>query len=250
MKNHQPYLFKKNNTRYLLFTKGGEPHVFSDGQKISFESIFIKNLDNNEEKILFDFPDVIECNPVFFQKNGKNYISYIRSKVLTEDTITDYIPFRDFSLYKVEVDNDFNVIGEHTLIKQYSYSGFENEDLLIYSSYEYRDIMINIEDKSTNKNLKYKITQIVANVPAFRIVPVFGYKNAIIITSAALESSVLIKDIYDLYSFNKLTNKEKRNIYKCSILDNLLVYAIKTGEDFEDRDLVFEEGFDITQYFI
>jgi len=77
----------------------------------------------------------------------------------------------------------------------------------------------------------------------FRVIPVFEMENSIIITSARLEDSFLVADVNNFYNFKRLVNREKRKIYKCTFLEDLLVYAIKTGEDFEDRDLVFENGF-------
>jgi hypothetical protein len=245
MINHQPYLFKKDNNNFLLLTKGGEPTLFYNGNKISFESIFVRNLSNNEEKKLFNFIDQIECNPVYFEENNKKYISYIKSHSITSENIETYNPLNAFSLFKVEIDDNFNVIGEHTLVHASSYSGFENHKFIIHSSLNINQIVLNVYDKLLSNNFNLNISQFVAFHPFFRVIPVFQYENSVILTSAALEDSILIYDIHDIYNFKRIVNKDKMKIYKCSFLEDLLVYAIKTGEDFEDRDLVFENNFSI-----
>jgi len=243
MKNHQPYLFKKNDNKFLLLTKGGEPTVFSNNRKISFESIYARDLTTNEDKKLFNFANQIECNPVYSEEGDKKFISYIKSPELTEETLDNYNPLTDFSLYRVEIDNDFNVIGEHRLIAPGAYTGFENHKLLIYSFLQGSRIFLSITHKQSNNTSGVDITNVVGGVPMFRVIPVFEMENSIIITSARLEDSFLVADVNNFYNFKRLVNREKRKIYKCTFLEDLLVYAIKTGEDFEDRDLVFENGF-------
>ena len=239
MKTHQPYLFKKNNDKFLLFTKGDATKTYEsfDGVMLTFESIYVKNLDTQQEKKLFDFEEHIECNPVYFEEQGKKYISYIKSNNLSES------PATIFHLYKVEVNDDFDTIGEHILLKENTYSGFENEQYVVFSELEHYQIFLIFMNKETQERKKFRITQLVDQQPLFRVVPVYGQLNSVLLTSATSEMTAYIADINNFYNFKVVLNKDKKPVYKCSILDDLLVYAVKIGLNREDRELVFEEAF-------
>ena len=239
MKTHQPYLFKKNNERFLLCTKGDATKTYEsyDGVTLTFESIYVKNLDTLQEKKLFDFEEYIECNPVYHEEDGKKFISYIKSNNLSES------PATIFDLYKVEVDDDFNTIGDHVLLKEKTYSGFENEQYIVFSELEHYQIFLIFIDKKTKERKQFKITQLVDQLPLFRVVPIFDKPNSIFLTSATSEMTAYIADINNFYSFKKVVNKDKKPVYKCSALDDLLVYAVKIGPNREDRELVYEDGF-------
>jgi hypothetical protein len=239
MKTHQPYLFRKNNERFLLFTKGDATKTYEsfDGVTLTFESIYVKNLDTQQEKKLFDFEEHIECNPVYFEEQGKKYISYIKSNNLSESPVTI------FDLYKVEVDDNFDTIGEHILLKENTYSGFENEQYVVFSELEHYQIFLIFMNKKTQERKKFKITQLVDQQPLFRVVPVYGQLNSVLLTSATSEMTAYIADINNFYNFKVVLNKDKKPVYKCSVLDDLLVYAVKIGLNREDRELVFEEAF-------
>jgi len=241
MKTHQPYLFRKNNERFLLFTKGDATKTYEsfDGVTLTFESIYVKNLDTQQEKKLFDFEEHIECNPVYFEEQGKKYISYIKSNNLSESPVTI------FDLYKVEVDGDFNTIGDHVLLKENTYSGFENEQYVVFSELEHYQIFLIFLNKETQERKKFKITQLVDQQPLFRVVPVYGQLNSVLLTSATSEMTAYIADINNFYNFKTVINKDGMPVYKCSVLDALLVYAIKAGPHREDRELIHEENFNL-----
>ncbi len=176
---------------------------------------------------------------MYFEEQGKKYISYIKSNNLSESPVTI------FDLYKVEVDNDFNTIEEHVLLKENTYSGFENEQYVVFSELEHYQIFLIFLNKETQERKKFKITQLVDQQPLFRVVPVYGQLNSVLLTSATSEMTAYIADINNFYNFKTVINKDGMPVYKCSVLDALLVYAIKAGPHREDRELIHEENFNL-----
>ena len=77
----------------------------------------------------------------------------------------------------------------------------------------------------------------------YRIIPVYQNKNYFLITASINKEDVSIVVKSDLSSYCVLKNKENKNVYKSTILNNKIVYTVKNANSglVEDRSLVEEE---------
>lgn len=233
--SHQPYLFKHKNKNFMAFCKKEKIIKLLRGER-NFEfvvwNIYIKDLETNIDKKIFSINDRIECNPSIFYENGEAYLSFIASVSINNDT-----KLFNYQLKKIKIDENFNLISEEEDVMP-AMSGFET-DKKIYSfsflsGFEY----IFEIDKEKCTTISLDISSITNQFG--RVIPIYNSSNYII-TDSLTQRSFFIENNHT-FNPKQIKNKEGKKVYKCSILDNIIAYALKTGE-FEDRDIVIEEGY-------
>jgi len=229
--SHQPFLFKHNNQMHLIYCEKNNTLIINQ-MPIIIWSIFVLNLETNTKKRIFNIENRIECNPSVRYENNSIILNYIASNIIEEK-----IESIDYFLYRTILDNDFNIIREEQqLIK--TFSGFETLTDIYYFSlrggYEY----INIQNKDTNNENILNISSITNGLA--RIIPIFNSNN-FIVTDPYTQRSFYIQDNFT-NDPPQIKNNQHQSIYKCSILDNTISYAVKK-QDLENRDIIIEEGY-------
>jgi hypothetical protein len=232
---HQPFLFKNNNKDYMLYCKKEKtiniikPHkTFS----LAVWNIYIKDLQNEIDKKIFNIENRIECNPSFFIENNELFLSFISSVVIDNNTKS-----LNYFLKKVKLDQNFNLISEEEDVVS-AMSGFETDSKIYCFSYLSSFEYIFEIDKQTSITKQLDISSIANEFG--RIIPIFNSNNYIV-TDSLTQRSFLIENNFTSTP-KQIKNNKGDSIYKCSILDNKLAYAIKK-EDFEDRDIIIETGY-------
>lgn len=243
---HQPFLFKKDNKIKLL-------HCQSEKEdKITYSrpwKIFLKDLDSGEiSKINTPFNKIkkskneaiIECNPSLYELDDKFFFTYIKG--VPE-------PSLKYHLVQYEVpDLDFNKIKNFIILKTNVFSGCVVNNK-IYSLEHQIGKTILIEDL-LNKNLLDSISSDLFDFESITRVNSIFKQNKLIVTGLDKKprSRTNKLPIYKSYIYNtdekciekELLNKNGESLYKSSIIDNKLAYALKL-KGFEDRRIEIED---------
>ena len=243
---HQPFLFKKDNKIKLLHCQSKEE------DKITYSrpwKIFLKDLDSGEVlKVNTPFNKnkitkneaIIECNPSLYELDGKFFFTYIKG--VLEPTLK-------YHLVQYEVpDLDFNKIKNFMILKNNIFSGCV-VDNKIYSLANKIGKIILIEDL-LNKNLLGSISRDLFDFESITRVNSIFKENKLIVTGLHKKprSRTNKLHIYKSYIYNtdeksiekELLNKNGESLYKSSIIDNKLAYALKL-KGFEDRRIEIED---------
>ena len=244
---HQPFLFKKADKIKLLHcqSKQEDKIIYSRPWKI-----FIKDLDSGGiSKINTPFNKIssknrseaiIECNPSLYELDGKFFLTYIKGVFeagLKYDLVQYEVP-----------DLDFDKIKDFTILKSNIFSGCVVDNKIYSLAHQIGKIIL-IEDFS-NKDLLDSISSDLFNFESITRVNSIFKQNKLIVTgldkkpkSRTNKLSVYKSYIYDIDKKcieRELLNKNGESLYKSSIIDNKLAYALKL-KGFEDRRIEIED---------
>lgn len=243
---HQPFLFKQGDKIKLLHCQSKQEDTITYSRPWK---IFLKDLDSGEilkintpfNKIKINKNEaIIECNPSLYELDGKFFLTYIKG--VLEPTLK-------YHLVQYEVpDLDFNKIKNFIILKTNVFSGCVVNNK-IYSLDHKIGKTILIEDL-LNKNLLDSISSDLFNFESITRVNSIFKQNKLIVTGLDKKprSRTNKLSIYKSYIYNtdekriekELLNKNGESLYKSSIIDNKLAYALKL-KGFEDRRIEIED---------
>ena len=233
--SHQPYLYSYLNNKYLLYCYADHESSLlfnTEEYKIKLWKIHLKLLFGSQYKDIIlptitNYQDygniVLECNPHIYQnfETGELYLCYTAG---FQKHSTSHI---EYHLCKVKI-NDLPVFdidnSTFEVIKQ-TFTGTLFNDMIIYVGSDktnHKSVLMKNNDIIDIKELKYN--------HIYKITNVFNTENFIITYSA--EDDTNHSHILDshLQPIREITNTAGSPVYKCSLLDNLLVYAGGDGD--------------------
>lgn len=239
---HQPFLFKKNNKIKLLYCQSEEGDNITSARPWK---IFVKDLDSEQIlKINTPFSKIfsgdknnalIECNPSLHKLGNSFFLTYIKGVL--------YPPLK-YNLVQYEVpDLDFNKIKNFNILKSNIFSGCVLNKK-IYSLKGQGGKVILIEAFFKRSDAPESINCEDFNFQSFIRVNSIFEQNKLIITGLSKEPNSIHKSY--IYNVDKkcvereLLNKNGDSLYKSSIIDNKLAYAIKLN-GFENREIQIED---------
>jgi len=229
--SHQPFLFTHNNQLHLAYCEK-EKIITINKISVAIWNVFILNLETNIKKKIFNVQNRIECNPCVRYENGNVVLNFVASDALTSNaTMIRYY------LKSVVLDDSFNALTEEQQIVE-TFSGFETQQNILSFALECRYEYIAVENKTTSAKSMLDISSI-SNGFA-RIIPIFN-TSEFIVTDPHTQRSFYIKDNFTSNP-PQIKNNKHESVYKCSILNNIIAYAIKK-QDFEDRDIIIEDSY-------
>jgi len=236
----QPFLYRSQNSNYMLYCHSDKVNNFYYHGYYAARpwKVYWKDLESQETRIVQTVryhakygSSIIECNPHTYPENpstlfwnagfclGGNHpiVYYLVSMQATDSTFANF----DLDTFKI-IKQCFTgtLINNEFLIRQ---TGFKNAKLQIpdgslidFDSLGFRHIL--------------KINRIY-NTDKYILTGEDVDKNAF---------SVLLNEDFSLHK--RITNTLNQDVYKCSLLDNQLVYTSKDeAEEIETRTLHFEE---------
>lgn len=214
--------------------------VFGSPYDLRGWKIYHKNL-NDDNGVVVDTPQhhpeygevILECNPHPVIINNEIYLYYTAGFYKQPNSPIKYKLCSIRSQNMVFSSLDHN--SWTTIIDAFSATRYM--DNLIFSK------------KINNKSILYKqdlatgdVSEIVVDALIdqwiYKINKIFN-ENLMIITTP--DQSILLND--NLSYIKNITNNQNQNIYKCSILDNVLAYTIKHNDSRlqESRSIVIED---------
>tara|TARA_R110000868_G_scaffold129251_1_gene337827 strand:- start:129 stop:1103 length:975 start_codon:yes stop_codon:yes gene_type:complete len=230
---NQPFLFLNNDNKECLFYCEAEKtitlHFGNDYEITPWKVALIVDgvkTDIQLPRLLSEFGDiVIECNPHIIVENESPVFYYVAGFLLNEGSPIIYY------LCSLETDWEFKEFKNLKIIKN-TFSG----------------TIINNEIISTNHFGRLNVRDIIYDSfgdieHIYRIIPIYQNKNYFLITASINKEDVSIVVKSDLSLYCVLKNKENKNVYKSTILNNKIIYTVKNVNSslVEDRSLVEEE---------
>lgn len=244
----QPYLFVNTNTVDMLYCYADHSIDLSFGQSsyvIRPWKIKKFNLTNETstdlQTMLFDNEYgrvALECNPHIRLNNGEVKLCYTAGFMKTDnDPIKYYLCSMTADNLNLDNLRDFTVIH-----KTFSGTLLNSNELLFVDKVYGKDVLAK---KNLNSNIANIINTEYLNLSEIlRITTVYN-SDQIIITGKNKEQtyvSYLLNS--DLSIDYIITNLYNMNVYKCSMLNNLLAYTVRNdsygSEDVESRSIVVE----------
>lgn len=232
---NQPFLFLNEiQQKNLLYCYSDSLKELCFGHKFYINpwKIYIKN--NEEDKIEAKTPTeienygkvILECNPHLFYKDNQLYLGYIAGISNGKNTPVIY--------YYLNSKTDLNIstFYDTVVVKQAFSAAYIKNNLFFTKKTSNGDVLVKNEDY-LHLNLQLNIKNI------YRICPIFNNDNFFILTF-----SDNISDQSWLFQSEgspvmEIKNSNNESIYKCSILNNKLIYTKKTSP--EDRILIEED---------
>lgn len=233
--NNQPFLFlNESQQKNLLYCYSENLKELFFGNKFDINpwKIYIKNFEENE--FILNTPTIIEnygkvileCNPHLFYKNNQLYLGYIAGISNGKNTPVIY--------YYLNSKTDLNLssIYETTVIEKAFSAAYIKDNLFFTKKTPNGDVLIKNET-FVHFNLNLNIKNI------YRICPIFNNNNFFILTfsNETTDQSWLFHS--DGQPIIEIKNSNNESVYKCSILNNRLIYTKKVG--IEDRILIEED---------
>jgi hypothetical protein len=231
---HMPFLFSYKGIEYMLYTSA---RILIDNY-MPWETYCI-NLTNGEQWKI-NTPQSgndIQCSPSVFEENDKLIFTHIGST--TNDNGSKFYEF-----YKL---NDFSDLQGNGVYKSQGrmMKGAENKKYIVKHIKQYTfekgiEERLEFYEKESNA-LVFEEREELDNI--VRVVSVFNSENLFIITSR--RNNDYISYILDIESNNReLIQVDGQSVYKCSIYNGVLAYAVKE-DGFEERHIEFTENFDL-----
>lgn len=232
MKN-QPFLFlNENKEKCLLYCNSEQKKELFFGKVFYIDpwKIYYKNYNGiffelNTPKELEGYGKVIlECNPHLFYKENQLHIGYTAGFSKGKNTPIIYY------YLNAKINSDFSVIYDTQVIKKTFSGSYINEDLYYVKKTPEKDFLIKNENiLNLDLNIKF----------IYRICPIFLNKSFFIITFSDEK-----KDQSWIFSAEgvpiiEIKNLNNESIYKCSILNEDLIYTKKVNKN--ERILVEEK---------
>ena len=239
--SHQPYLYSYLNNKYLLYCYCDHESSLlfhTEEYKIKLWKIHLKLLFGQNRDIILptinNYKDygniVLECNPHIYQnfETGISYLCYTAGFQKNETAHIEYF------LCRVKI-NDLSTLDiDNTTfeILQKAFTGTIFSENIIYEAVNktnHTSVLMK-NNEIIDINLKYNHIYKIANV--------FDTKNFIITYSTEDNSQHSCVLDSNLQPIREIKNSLGESVYKCSLLDNLLVYACGDGDS--DRYLKLE----------
>jgi len=244
----QPYLFVNSNTVDMLYCYADH----SIGLRFGNSSYVIRpwkikklNLTNETsvdvQTTLFDNEYgrvALECNPHIRSSNGEVKLYYTAGFIKTEnDPIKYYLCSMTADNLNLDNLRDFTVIH-----KTFSGTLLNSNELLFVDKVYGKDVL-------ARKNLSFNTADIINTeyldlAEILRITTVYNSDQVIITGKSKEQTYVSYLLNSDLSIDHIITNSYNMNIYKCSLLNNLLAYTVRNDsygpEDVESRSIVIE----------
>jgi hypothetical protein len=244
----QPYLFANANTVDMLYCYADHSINLSFGQSsyvIRPWKIKKLNLVNETstdlQTTLFhnEYGRVaLECNPHVRSNNGEVKLYYTAGFMKTDnDPIKYYLCSMTADNLNLDNLRDFTVIH-----KTFSGTLLNTNELLFVDKVYGKDVLVR---KNLSSNMADIINTEYLNLSEILRITTASNSDKVIITGKSKEQtyiSYLLNS--DLSIDHIITNLYNINIYKCSILNNLLAYTVRNdsygSEDVESRSIVIE----------
>ena len=231
---NQPYLFfNKNNEECLFFCKAEKTITLQFGNNYEITpwkiALFVNGIEIEIKLPTLQFAHgrvVIECNPHIIIKNELPIFYYVAGFMLNPGAPILYY------LCSLETNWQFSEFKNFKIIKQ-TFTGTVINDKIITGN---KEGQLFVED------IVYEPFANIGSI--YRVIPIHANKNYFLITVSLTngeDTSFVVSN--DLNFYSVLKNKKNKNIYKCSILQNKIIYTVKNtnGGAIEDRSLVVEE---------
>jgi hypothetical protein len=237
----QPYLYKIENNKYLLYCFADSVRTLIYGNEYSLRpwKIKHKNLDNGED-IVLSTPThidgygetILECNPHLIIYNNNRYLYYTAGFCLGDNYPINYYLCR---LLANNLDNDYLENQSLEILKNTFTGTYFNQHILY-------------QKRNTNKTYLYldnsdtAISLAVDFLDILKINPIFN-SNKLIVTGQTMDGSMRSFLLSNNYAIEReILNNTGMSIYKCSIMDDTLIYTVRHNDvsDIESRSLVTE----------
>lgn len=258
--SHMPFLFNHNDNKYLLYCEKekdlsmliGFENPNSDTPFPLYTNfigwaVHIKNLDTGEVKKIPTPESDLDCNPSIFFENGKMLLSYIASNIITHPySDGDRMQCLKTSLRTIELNEDFSPkLETESVVQDQTWTGIVTDKYVIYRNNE--SVAGPCSFTVINKDTKEQKTLSAKNQRmTYRTNPIWGESDKFILTfdMEVAEDYKNASIVIDLNTTQQQliirTNDPEMpdgnlDIYKCSILDDKLIYSkknkYKAGEE-------------------
>lgn len=227
---HQPYLY----SNLLLYCFAENPIKLIFGGEYEIIPWKIWKRDSNGIESVINTPTsgihgniILECNPHILNKNNNLYLGYTAGFNQGNDTPLIYY------YVNIPIDLNLNIIGDMEIITQSLSSCFVQGNLL---SIDHTDLIPKfvINEEFFKLPFQYKFIYRITNI---------SNDNSRFIMTVSDENDVYRSYLLDLNlnnNFKEIKNLANESIYKCSILNNKLVYAVKDSPNEEARTIIEE----------
>jgi len=229
---HQPYI----SSNFLLYCFAENPIKLNFGGEYELVpwKIWKKNSNGIESEINTPqngiYGDVIlECNPHIINKDNNLYLGYTAgfNNGLNTPIVYYYI--------NIPIDDNLNIIGDMSIITK-SFSSCFIQDKLLSIDHKHGNDKLIINEELFKLPFEYQFI--------YRVTNIFNDQNKFIVTVAD-ENNIYHSYLLDFNNnFKEIKNLANESIYKCSILNNKLAYAVKNSSKEEAR-IIIEETFPI-----
>jgi hypothetical protein len=225
---HQPYL----SSNFLLYCSAENSIKLNFGGEYELVPWKIYKKDSNNIESEINTPKygplgniILECNPHLLTKDYTLYLGYTAgfNQGLETPIVYYYI--------NIPIDSNLNIIGDMNVITR-SFSSCLIQNKLFSIDHKSGEDKLIVDDELFKLPFEYKFI--------YRITNVFEQEGRFIITVSDADN------IYRSYlidfnnNFKEIKNLAGDSIYKCSIYNNKLVYAVKDTTDQEARRIVEE----------
>lgn len=243
----QPYLYSIDNQQQLLYCFAnntvqlvyGNPYLIRPW-KIRHINLFTNiSFEINTPRSHTEHGNVVlECNPHIsivddvvrlnyvagFNKGDNHPIHYFLS----------YVRFTDLT-FQTPIDTQINLLKN-------TFTGYCYDNIIIYNSQQKFDGKLVKENINTGEQTIIDLSSI-GFTSILRVSKIYN-NNYFIITGQKIDNSFASVLVDQNFVFIKtILNANNENIYKCTLLNNHLIYTIReeSSEEIEKRSLVQEE---------
>jgi hypothetical protein len=225
---HQPYL----SSNFLLYCSAENSIKLNFGGEYELVPWKIWKKDSNNVESEINTPKygiygdiLVECNPHILIKDNNLYLGYTAgfNQGLNTPIVYCYI--------NIPIDSNLNIIGDMNIITR-SFSSCLIQNKLFSIDHKHGHDKLIVNDELFKLPFEYKFI--------YRLTNVFEQEDRFIITVSDLDGVYRSYLIDFKGNFKEIKNLAGDSIYKCSIYNNKLVYAVKDSEDKEARRIVEE----------
>lgn len=241
----QPYLYNTNDMDQLLYCYADAPIslIFGNEYLIKPWKIKYKNL-TNDISLVVNTPNsdsiygsvILECNPQIIYKNNLFYLYYTAGFNKGDNEPILY----HLCCAKFNDSNLQNLVGSIDILQK-TFTGCIFNDYIVYTIPDKSGVSICKKNLLNNHIDILSINSINFN-SILRISKIYNQNNLIITgyTENHQFISILVDENFDY--IKTIVNNNNENVYKCTLLNNKLIYTIKEESDseIEKRHLVQE----------
>lgn len=233
----QPYLYYDNNDEINLlycYGEGIKTLFFGNSYNIKAWKIYHKNYTNNTitrvstPKAIDGLGSVIlECNPHLYN----NYL------YCTLGTNAGHNKPLNYHLCRFPLTDNVSLSLGQVEVLQKTFTGTQYNDYLIFANPKKNGNLIQLDTQTSQSSDIVLPTKYI-----YKINKIFNTDQFIL--TGQTENNPYCSYLYDNnWNFIKeITNNRQQSVYKCSILDNILIYTTKDDNTSEEiRSLVQEQ---------
>lgn len=232
---HQPYLY----SNFLLYCFAENPIKLNFGGEYELVPWKIYKKDSNAVESQINTPKygihgdiILECNPHVLTKNNNLYLGYTAGFNQGSDTPIVYY------YINIPIDANLNIIGDMNIITR-SFSACLIQDKLFSIDHKHGHDKLIVNNELFKLPFEYKFI--------YRITNISNDKDKFIITIADKDNIYRSYLLDSNNNFKEIKNLANEPVYKCSMLNNKLIYAIKNSPAEEAR-IIIEETFSSNLY--